>query len=667
MRNPNYAIVKIPERANVVGFYQLLLEHGFCEVSFVNEVRENAFLPHSELGENNSNSTNMAGVSKHSDPMQRLAMPNSESGNDRRNLGNGSGISDTAFGSNSGRTSALLPDPMRTRMKQPSSQPPDQFRVGNRPLSNAVSPVMSPFGYGTPNTARPRGMRTNAIQVSNASQSGESATDEPIYATCQLCQNKIMSTRLSNLTNHVRRHASMKQYQCKHCSYSHNEMAKVRLHMQHNHQDFASQPHDAICYEMQLQWGLLMEQCFPEHAKRFGPSATTIQSRELDQDQYVNTENIYTCVECGEMVEGSGLGEHLHEAHRKDCVPYGCSDCNFMSAAPSSVRLHISMKHSDRVGEASVNPLPPGTNYTPFFHRFFPEIPKEEEECKVGDFIKQRLTKQQSDRNVNRDESPLEETITCEMCDGSVLSCKSMTGLLEHAKRHYVVKQFRCPDCTHACVDISSMRTHISIKHPGSESEPIDLLSDDLQVAWVDTMKKCFPHLHDRIDDFATSELNPQVLSNMGDPPSVSKSQTETAEEFDESTASASPISASSSANLDNNGCGNGSGMHSNQISKERRNSDAPGPMYDVQFDESGVISKIRAAKRQYSHLQNDVEDEHGETEDSRELNQPSESARHKLRSGKLRHVSAEDYNQDDEQAYSPTVRTTRNSARRQQ
>uniref|UniRef100_A0A915DKS4 Uncharacterized protein n=1 Tax=Ditylenchus dipsaci TaxID=166011 RepID=A0A915DKS4_9BILA len=49
MRNPNYAIVKIPEAANVVGFYQLLLEHGFAEVSFVNEVRENAFLPHSEI------------------------------------------------------------------------------------------------------------------------------------------------------------------------------------------------------------------------------------------------------------------------------------------------------------------------------------------------------------------------------------------------------------------------------------------------------------------------------------------------------------------------------------------------------------------------------------------------------------------------------------------
>lgn len=50
-----------------------------------------------------------------------------------------------------------------------------------------------------------------------------------IYATCQLCHNRIMSSRLSNLTNHVRRHAAMKQYQCPYCSYCHNEMAKVSV------------------------------------------------------------------------------------------------------------------------------------------------------------------------------------------------------------------------------------------------------------------------------------------------------------------------------------------------------------------------------------------------------------------------------------------------------
>lgn len=68
-----------------------------------------------------------------------------------------------------------------------------------------------------PFVARPRGSRANT-------------SDDPnLYAVCQLCQNKIMSSRLSNLTNHVRRHASLKQFQCVYCVYTHNEMAKVGL------------------------------------------------------------------------------------------------------------------------------------------------------------------------------------------------------------------------------------------------------------------------------------------------------------------------------------------------------------------------------------------------------------------------------------------------------
>lgn len=119
------------------------------------------------------------------------------------------------------------------------------------PSSEDTTTVASPIPF----VARPRGSR---MQVSD---------DPSVYAACKLCSNKIMSSRLSNLTNHVRRHASLKQYQCCHCAYSHNEMAKVRLHMQHNHQDYESSPIDAMCREMQQQWANLMEQCFPGHAK----------------------------------------------------------------------------------------------------------------------------------------------------------------------------------------------------------------------------------------------------------------------------------------------------------------------------------------------------------------------------------------------------------------
>ncbi|KAL3083101.1 hypothetical protein niasHS_010903 [Heterodera schachtii] len=42
-RCPKYAIVRLTEGTNVLQFYQLLLDNGHEEVSFVNEMRENAF------------------------------------------------------------------------------------------------------------------------------------------------------------------------------------------------------------------------------------------------------------------------------------------------------------------------------------------------------------------------------------------------------------------------------------------------------------------------------------------------------------------------------------------------------------------------------------------------------------------------------------------------
>lgn len=39
--------------------------------------------------------------------------------------------------------------------------------------------------------------------------------------------------------------------------------------MQHNHKDHVSQPLDALTPEMQNQWDLLMDQCFPGYSKVF--------------------------------------------------------------------------------------------------------------------------------------------------------------------------------------------------------------------------------------------------------------------------------------------------------------------------------------------------------------------------------------------------------------
>uniref|UniRef100_A0A183BWJ7 C2H2-type domain-containing protein n=1 Tax=Globodera pallida TaxID=36090 RepID=A0A183BWJ7_GLOPA len=311
-RCPKYAIVRLSEGTDVLRLYKLLLENGYPEVSFVNEVRENGFLPYS---------------------MQHQTQPEPQN-NDRSNaLVSGD------------KTNSLLA-PMADERKAPFDachrlqyQPPAFLQQHQPPHSASSGPprvrpaiaAKAPLGRASSSAAshpqHPPHSQTRSYINGNGSSGGGIVEDghaggllpalsatspassssstvanggvtAPIsmpastpvtgkkndeFAVCLLCNNRIMSSRLSNLTNHVRRHASLKQYRCCHCHYSHNEMAKVRLHMAHNHQDFSSQPMDMLSFEMQLQWGLLMEQCFPEHSKRFGPSAANSQFRNLEE------------------------------------------------------------------------------------------------------------------------------------------------------------------------------------------------------------------------------------------------------------------------------------------------------------------------------------------------------------------------------------------------
>jgi hypothetical protein len=90
--------------------------------------------------------------------------------------------------------------------------------------------------------------------------------DSSAYASCRLCRNRILANRLSNLHNHVRRHAVLKQFHCCYCSYAHTEVAKVRLHMLHNHKDDRSQPLDKRNDDMETAWSMLMRECFPGYA-----------------------------------------------------------------------------------------------------------------------------------------------------------------------------------------------------------------------------------------------------------------------------------------------------------------------------------------------------------------------------------------------------------------
>lgn len=124
---------------------------------------------------------------------------------DLTHFSNSVAVQDSVISSDDSSSHLLITDDHTTH---PSPAPSSSNSTHGLAISAAIpSPI--PF------IARPRGSR--AI-----------VNDDPsLYAVCQLCQNKIMSSRLSNLTNHVRRHASLKQFQCVYCVYTHNEMAKV--------------------------------------------------------------------------------------------------------------------------------------------------------------------------------------------------------------------------------------------------------------------------------------------------------------------------------------------------------------------------------------------------------------------------------------------------------
>lgn len=121
-------------------------------------------------------------------------------------------------------------------------------------------------GAGSASSADSHCLITGAKLRQRGRQLRRHERDTSAYASCRLCRNRILANRLSNLHNHVRRHAVLKQFHCCYCSYAHTEVAKVRLHMLHNHKDDRSQPLDKRNDDMEAAWSMLMRECFPGYA-----------------------------------------------------------------------------------------------------------------------------------------------------------------------------------------------------------------------------------------------------------------------------------------------------------------------------------------------------------------------------------------------------------------
>jgi hypothetical protein len=283
--HPKFAIVRLRPQDDVFTLFRLLVQHGYPEVSFVNGLREEAFLPRTPLLPSDSATppidagqsppSSAAGANGRPSVEHKCAAMTKESG--------GAALPTPPTTVNAPLAGLGLLAPTGSFLSSLSGmpisndhQPP--FSLANSSvfpslsgmptdLSGLLSSPLQLNGSGNGNGV---GANTNGVSLlqppsSQSPQNGSSSssaantqlrqrgsraqTDDPsVYAHCRLCQNKIMASRLSNLTNHVRRHASLKQFQCNihlslqpimkrnnlalagnYCDYTHNEMAKASL------------------------------------------------------------------------------------------------------------------------------------------------------------------------------------------------------------------------------------------------------------------------------------------------------------------------------------------------------------------------------------------------------------------------------------------------------
>ena len=76
-----------------------------------------------------------------------------------------------------------------------------------------------------------------------------------------------------------------------------------------------------------------------------------------------------------------------------------------------------------------------------------------------------------------------------------------MSVLLSHAKNHFGIRCFNCPECSFKGSDIGVVSSHISRKHPESEETPSDNSVENNKEAWQKLACCCFPDLEGTLMD----------------------------------------------------------------------------------------------------------------------------------------------------------------------
>ncbi|WKX88329.1 hypothetical protein Q1695_008181 [Nippostrongylus brasiliensis] len=271
------------------------------------------------------------------------------------------------------------------------------------------------------------------------------------YVTCQLCRNVISASRFSNLSNHARRHASIKKYKCVYCDVQLNELSKMRAHMFHAHEDDTSEAIDNTSSETQRVWDFLILKCFPLCGT---PAAQEdihnhITVRHLRREpNFENEEALF--------VLGPGVKQEEKTPSGGTITPSG------MESRISKVNLPL--EHLQK--------------------------------AVIGNYVEERM----------EDES----TLACRLCN-RMLDGKDLMGILMHAKAHYHIKQFECELCGHGSNTIGLVRRHIEVQHPLDSTDIIEHCDENMKKAWTQVIRVCFPSLPELLksdrDNSSTARL----------------------------------------------------------------------------------------------------------------------------------------------------------------
>ncbi|RCN39262.1 hypothetical protein ANCCAN_14790 [Ancylostoma caninum] len=349
---------------------------------------------------------------------------------------------------------------------------------------------------------------------------------------CLLCKNTIMVSRMTNLSNHALRHAVVKKFRCAHCTFQHNEHAKIRAHMISVHLDETTDVVDNGTPENIKIWDYLVWKCFSHY---LDGKDDKCEEFDTEDKSGMGLEEVHKCSGCGEeflgLASASGnrsvvltmIENHLKSVHNTDCVENVCLICGHQDVDERNVRWHLSARHPGFPAERSIVALPK-SNYFELVTTYFPT---------TADLVSERLNSSRgevqassSQENARQEElfphsemeiSDIEQdgsftstSLPCRLCS-RFFEIADLPSIAVHAKAHYLIKQYECERCGYASNNRSAISQHIYLKHRRGLVQVVTHSNDHIRKAWTQVVRVCFPGL-------AAQLLNKEVDQTLAGP-----------------------------------------------------------------------------------------------------------------------------------------------------